>query len=173
VDDTADRTVRLAADGDVRAFSLLVAEHHAPMMRVAFVITGDGELAQDAVQSAWTIAWKRLGSLRERDRIQPWLVAIAANEARGILRTRRRHPVVEIPPGLVAGGGDPGGDIDQLDLARALRGLSGEDRSLLALRYVAGLDSGEIAAQLGLSASGVRSRLARLLDRLRGELDHD
>jgi len=51
--------------------------------------------------------------------------------------------------------------------------LSAEDRSLLALRYVAGLDSTEIAAHLGGSASGIRSRLARLLDRLRVDLDHD
>jgi len=172
VDDTADRTVRLAADGDVRAFSRLVAEHHAPMLRVAFVVTGDADLAQDAVQSAWTIAWRRLPSLRQTDRIQPWLVAVAANEARGILRRDRRHPVIEIPPDLVDRGGDPGATIDQLDLARSLSGLSADDRALLALRFVAGLDSGEIARHLNLSASGVRSRLARLLDRLRGELDH-
>jgi RNA polymerase sigma-70 factor (ECF subfamily) len=172
VDDTADRTVRLAAEGDVQAFSRLVAEHHGPMMRVAFVITGDGELAQDAVQSAWTIAWRRLDSVRDRARIEPWLVAVAANEARALLRSRRRHPVVEIPPEIAAAGADPGGAIDQLDLTRALSGLSPDDRTLLALRFVAGLDSGEIAAHLGLSASGVRSRLARLLDRLRAELDH-
>jgi DNA-directed RNA polymerase specialized sigma24 family protein len=38
------------------------------------------------------------------------------------------------------------------------------------MRYVAGLDSSEIARQMGISASGVRSRLARLLERLREDL---
>jgi DNA-directed RNA polymerase specialized sigma24 family protein len=43
---------------------------------------------------------------------------------------------------------------------------------LLALRFAAGLDSSQIAEQLGLSASGVRSRLSRLIERLRLDLDH-
>jgi len=63
--------------------------------------------------------------------------------------------------------------IDLVDLERALGRLEPDDRRLIAMRYVAGLDSTEIAAQLGGSASGVRSRLARLLDRLRTDLDHD
>jgi len=60
--------------------------------------------------------------------------------------------------------------VDIVDLDRVLRGLKAEDRSLLAMRYAAGLDSAEIARQLGMSASGVRSRLARLLQRLREDL---
>ena len=68
--------------------------------------------------------------------------------------------------------GDPADHIPTLDLARALARLGPDDRTLLALRFVAGLDSNEIATQLGISASGVRSRLARLVDRLRKELDH-
>jgi RNA polymerase sigma factor (sigma-70 family) len=71
------------------------------------------------------------------------------------------------------GDGDPADAIGLVDLERALRRLSPDDRSLIALRYVAGLDSTEIAAQLGGSASGIRSRLARLLERLRTDLDHD
>ena len=63
----------------------------------------------------------------------------------------------------------PGG-IDVLDLERVLRGLEPEDRALLTLRYVGGLDSGEIAMQLGMSASGVRTRLMGLLGRLRMDL---
>jgi DNA-directed RNA polymerase specialized sigma24 family protein len=48
--------------------------------------------------------------------------------------------------------------------------LEPSDRALVALRYVAGLDSFELATALGMSASGVRARLARILDRLRLEL---
>lgn len=71
----------------------------------------------------------------------------------------------------VPGAGDPADAIATVDLARALRGLKPDDRSLLALRFVAGLDSTEIAAHLGVSASGVRSRLSRLIERLRTDLD--
>lgn len=161
-----------AVGGEERAFALLVRAHHESMLRVAFVITGDREVAADAVQTAWSVAWQRLGSLRDPRAIRAWLVAIAANEARLSLRRQRRRTVVElamIPAGV---GEDPGGRIEVVDLQRAMRDLSADDRMLLALRFAAGWDSGEIAAHMHLSASGVRSRLERLLDRLRRELDH-
>ena len=79
---TQETTVRRAAEGDEVAFARLVAAHHASMVRVAYVIVGDAALASDAVQSAWEIAWRKLGDLREPDQVRAWLVAIAANEAR-------------------------------------------------------------------------------------------
>ena len=168
-----DPTVRLAADGDQAAFARLVSEHHPSMARVAYAITGDAETAADAVQIAWSIAWRRLGSLRDHTMVRAWLVAIAANEARKGIRRQRGRPVVDISTSLeVRGGGDPADRIATMDLARALRSLSPDDRTLLALRFVAGLDSSEISTQLGISASGVRSRLARLIERLRMELGH-
>jgi RNA polymerase sigma-70 factor (ECF subfamily) len=144
------------------------------MARVAFVICGDPETARDAVQSAWAIAWRRIGSVRDPSQVRAWLVAVAANEARQSVRRQRRIRFVDVADANeVIGEGDPADRISVVDLRRVLRGLSPDERTLLALRYVAGLDSAEIAAHLGGSASGVRSRLARLLDRLRIDLDHD
>jgi RNA polymerase sigma factor (sigma-70 family) len=169
-----ETTVRWAAEGDDAAFARLVAEHHASMTRVAFVIVGDAAAASDAVQAAWSIAWRQIGGLREPAQVRAWLVAIAANEARQAVRRGRRRPVVDLSVALDRhGDGDPADAIGLVDLERALRRLSPDDRGLIALRYVAGLDSTEIAAQLGGSASGIRSRLARLLERLRMDLDHD
>ena len=168
----AEATIRLAADGDQTAFAELVVEHHAAMARVAYVVAGDAELAADAVQSAWEVAWRRLRTLRQPDRIRPWLVAIAANEARQSLRRQRRVTFAD-PVALEMPGPDDAADaIDLVDLQDALKALKPDERLLLALRYVAGLDSTEIAAQLGMTPSGVRSRIARLLERLRMDLDH-
>lgn len=168
-----DSIVARAANGDQAAFAGLVAEHHASMARVAYAITGDSESAADAVQSAWSIAWRHLRSVRDGSTIRAWLVAIAANEARQTMRRQHRRTVVDISTQVeLSAGGDPGAQIATVDLARALQMLNPDERSLLALRFAAGLDSSEIAAQLGMSASGVRSRLSRLIDRLRTELDH-
>jgi len=167
-----ETTVRSAATGDEIAFARLVTEHHASMARVAYVVCGDADATRDAVQSAWTIAWRRMRSLRDPSQVGAWLVAIAANEARQTTRRQRRRPVTDISGDLdVAGGTDPGESLDLLDLRRALLELKTEDRLLLALRFAAGLDSYEIADQLRMSASGVRSRLARVIDRLRIDLD--
>ena len=61
--------------------------------------------------------------------------------------------------------------VADIDLRDAIAGLDPDDRALLALRYVAGFDSNELAGVLGISPSGVRNRLERLLKRLHEELD--
>ncbi len=167
-------TVERAIAGDEVAFARIVGAYHLDLVRVAFVVCDDEGLAEDAAQSAWWIAWRKLPSLRDPGRLRAWLVAIAANEARKTVKREHRHPVVELrvesDPSPEA---DPGGSIDHVDLANALGRLKAEDRALVALRYAADLDSSELAPVLGISASGVRTRLSRLLDRLRKELGDD
>jgi RNA polymerase sigma-70 factor, ECF subfamily len=167
----AAMTVAQAAAGDAAAFADIVARHHDDMARVCFVICGNQDAAQDAVQTAWSIAWRKLGSLREPERLRAWLVTIAANEARQDLRRHRRHTVVEIEVADVGSEeDDPARRVERSDLAAALRRLPDEDRALLALRHVAGFDATEIGRAMGISPSGVRSRLMRAAARLRVEL---
>jgi RNA polymerase sigma-70 factor (ECF subfamily) len=165
-------TVQLAAAGDEVAFARIVAAHRAEMVRVAFVVCGDWDMAQDAAQAALWIAWRKLPSLHDPERLRPWLLSVVANEARGIVRHRRRHPVVELTIATDdPGDDDPGDEIGQVDLSNALHRLAPEDRALIALRYLADLDSTEIGSLTGRSPSGVRTRLSRVLDHLRKELD--
>lgn len=174
-EDTLARAIPLAASGDQAAFARIVQAHHGDMTRVCYVICGDLDLADEAVQSAWPIVWKKLGTLKDPARLRPWLVSVAANEARQLIRHRRRRTVVElsVSPGSDHAYADPAGRTADLDLANALAKLAPDDRALLALRYVAGFDSTELARATGRSASGTRARLARLLDRLRTELRDD
>jgi RNA polymerase sigma-70 factor, ECF subfamily len=173
-EDQAGTVLERAAAGDEVAFARIVAAHHADMRRVAYVVCHDAEMAEDACQQAWQISLRRLSSVREPASLRSWLVAVAANEARKLAGRQRKRWVIEgsVRP-LAEEGRDPGDTIDQVDLARALAHLKPDDRALLALRYYADLDSTEIARLRGGSASGTRVRLARLLDRLRKELDHD
>lgn len=163
--------VRLAASGDREAFTGIVEEHAADMARLSFAICGDSELARDAVQAAWDIAWRKLSSLRDETRLRSWLLVLAANETRRLGRRQRLRAILE----RAGHREDPqpyvtDTSVERLDLARALRKLSARDREMLGLRYGVGLSSSEIAAHVGLSASGVRVRLGRLLGRLREEL---
>jgi len=162
-------TLTQAAAGDEAAFARIVNAYHADMVRVAYGVCGDREQALDAVQAAWVIAWRKLRTVRQPDRLRSWLVAVAANEARHVAR-RRRPAVIEIAMDVPGPGGDPSDEISRVDLVNALRHMKPDDRSLIALRYGAGLDSNDIAALLNISASGVRVRLMRALERLRKEL---
>jgi len=167
---TVASTVALAGAGDETAFAQLVTTYHADMARVAFVACGDRELAEDAVQSAWLVAWRKLRSLRDPERVRPWLLAVTANEARQLLR-RRHGPVLEIDVDVAADRrADPSTGVERLDLRRALAHLSPDDRALLAMRYVVDLDSDELGAAVGTSPSNARTRLSRIVDRLRKEL---
>jgi RNA polymerase sigma factor (sigma-70 family) len=172
--ETSAGLMRLAADGDELAFAGIVDAYHTDMSSVCFVITGgDVELTEEAVQSAWPIAWRKLRTIRDPERLRPWLISIAVNEARQLSRRRRRGRVLEISvardPSATTPW-DPGSHVGDIDLRNALAGLSPEDRALIALRYVAGFDSTELALALQMSPSGTRARLARLLGRLRSEL---
>ena len=172
----AGELVRAAALGDEAAFTELVARHHLDLQRVAYVICRDPALAEDAAQAAWAIAWRRIGAVKEPEQIRGWLVAVAANEARRIMRSRhsrvqeisvadvemRSLPDLRSDP-LAAG-------IANTDLRRVLAALEPMDRALIALRYIAELSSDEIGRALGMSSSGARGRLSRLLLRLRGDL---
>jgi RNA polymerase sigma factor (sigma-70 family) len=162
--------VEAALGGDTMAFARIVRAHHDDMARACRVVLGDPELAQDAAQAAWPIAWQKLRTLRDPARLRPWLVSIAVNEARQMLRHQHRYQVVSIDVADVSSSHhDPAARIADADLLALVRGLPAEDRTLLALRYVAGFDATEIGDMLEMSASGVRSRLSRLVDRLRRE----
>jgi len=172
--ETSAGLMRLAAGGDELAFARIVDAHHADMSSVCFVVTGgDADLAEQAVQSAWPIAWRKMDTLHDPARLRPWLISIAVNEARQLARRQRRGRVLEITVALdpsTAAPRDPASRAGDIDLRNALARLKAEDRALVALRYVAGFDSTELARALGMSPSGTRARLARLLSRLRSEL---
>src|SRR5512143_4076703 len=95
-DEALARAIPLAASGDHAAFARIVQAHHGDMTRVCYIVCGDLDLADEAVQAAWAIAWAKLGTLKDPERLRPWLVSVAANEARQILRRRRRRSVVEL-----------------------------------------------------------------------------
>jgi len=168
--------VQAAATGDEEAFTELVSRHHQDLLRVAYVICRDPALAEDAAQAAWAIAWRRIGDVQDPARIRAWLVTVVANEARMAMRSRRSS-VREISVGDIALAAVPDTRSDPLaesiaasDLRRVLESLDPTDRALIALRYVADLSSEEIGRALGMSSSGARGRLSRVLIRLRGEL---
>ncbi|MBI2780732.1 MAG: sigma-70 family RNA polymerase sigma factor [Chloroflexi bacterium] len=178
--DPATTAIERALAGDESAFRWIVETHSSDMRQVAFVVCGDLDLAEEAVAVAWPIAWRKLRSLREPGSLRPWLVSIAANEARGLVQLRARRAVREIAVEAVtdvdAGSHvvSPHGSLaSALDLANALAGLRPADRSLLALRYVAGLNSTELARVTGLTPAGTRARLKRLLQHMRRELGDD
>jgi RNA polymerase sigma factor (sigma-70 family) len=170
--ETQRSIVELAIAGDELAFARIVATHHDDMARIAYFVCGDRDIAEEAEQTAWAVAYRRLKDVRDPARLRPWLMSVAANEARQIARSRRRRTVRE----LAVGNRTVPRDVDRaalMDLSNALSRLDPKDRAIVGLRYLGGFESAEIGRALGMTAVGVRVRLHRLLGRLRKDLGDD
>jgi RNA polymerase sigma factor (sigma-70 family) len=169
--DTGD-LIASAAAGDEIAFRRIIGAHHDDMRRVCSYVVGDRAIADEATQAAWVIAWKKIGTVREPASLRPWLMAVAVNEAKQLLRRHRRRAEFEIAVEASSepGGADPATGVAAIDLDAAMTRLDPDDRALLAMRYVAGFDSNELAEATGISPSGIRSRIERALNRLRKDL---
>jgi RNA polymerase sigma-70 factor (ECF subfamily) len=166
-----DDLLSRARAGDMEAFTELVKVHGPDVVRLCTIVTADPIIAQDASQNTWRKVWLHLGALRDPERFRPWLYRVAANEAKQLLRRNRRHASERLD--AVQGPAEPVDLTQRMALESALQTLSAEDRELLAWRYVLGMSAPEIAAGIGLTPEGVRSRLMRIRDHLREELSDE
>jgi RNA polymerase sigma-70 factor (ECF subfamily) len=164
------RLVQRAAAGDEGAFAALVAAYSSSMARLSFAMTGDKEMARDAVQVAWEIAWRKLPTVRDPRRVRSWLLVLTANETRRVMRRQRTRRAAERLATPIAATADPDAMAIHADLERALGRLEPAARELLGLRFGLGMSSVEIAGHTGSSPNAIRIRLTRLLARLRQDL---
>ena len=166
--------VALARRGDGDAYASLVRAHSDIAFRTAMLITQDAAEAEEAAQDAFVKAWRALGRFREGEPWRPWLLKIVANEARNRRRSTGRRQALElrlVPDGQ-AGSAETAvlaGETRSTLLA-ALARLRDDDRLVLGCRYLLELSEAETAAALGVKAGTVKSRTARALERLRGEV---
>lgn len=162
-----------AAAGDEIAFRPIVAAHHEDMRRVCLAMVGDRGIADEAVQAAWVVAWKKISNVHGPEQLRPWLVSVAVSEAKQLLRKRRRRAEMEVTVDTARkpGGVDPATGIGSLDLRAAVLRLDSDDRALIAMRYGAGFNSTELAIATGKKPAAIRQRLKRLVDRLREDLN--
>jgi RNA polymerase sigma factor (sigma-70 family) len=162
-----------AQRGDPRAYEELVRPHQEIAFRVAYVITRNAADAEDAVQDALTKAWRALGRFRAGEPMRPWLLRIAANEARNRRRSSGRRERLALRAADSSGEAAPSPEeaaltrADRARLLAALDELPMEAREVLACRYLLDLSEDETAAALDIARGTVKSRTARALDRLR------
>ncbi len=164
--------VEQARRGDREAFAVLVHEVSDVLYSVAYRILRDTGLAEDALQNALVLAWRRLPKLRDPDRFEAWihriLVHACYDESQ---RTRSWRTSVTVLPIDVAGTADDVSAIaDRDELERAFRRLTIEQRAVFVLHHYVGLPLVEVAELLGIPAGTARSRLHYAIAGLRQAL---
>jgi RNA polymerase sigma-70 factor, ECF subfamily len=165
--------VQRAQRGDGEAFNALVDLDIDRCTAIAYRITRDHGMAEDAVQQAWLNAWRELPRLREPERFEMWLHRLLVNACYVELRHVRRWRDRIVPLTLDGAGAGPdpvraADDRDALD--RAFRRLSPERRAMFVLHHHAGMPLDTIAEILGLPLGTVKSRLHYSSDVLRAAL---
>jgi len=162
--------------GDAEAFAALVRAHQVRVRLVCLVFLGNKDEADDAAQEIFVKAFKSLSGFECEASFETWILRIADNHCRDLLRSRKsRH--TESLDALLAEKGDAFEALvsrsttkeepsayspqDFELLGRLFSALSQEDREILALREVEMLSYEEIGQKLNCSQDAVKGRLKR------------
>jgi RNA polymerase sigma-70 factor (ECF subfamily) len=170
------RLVERAQRGDDVAFAELVGLDGGRCYAIAFRILRDVELAKDAVQQAFLLAWRDLPRLHDPERFEVWLHRLLVNACYGEARRYRRWSVHvrALPVDGPSGPSDPMVSVDERDaLERAFRRLSPEHRAVFVLHHYAGLPLATIADVVGVPLGTVKSRLYHATRQVRSAVAAD
>ena len=164
--------VEQARRGDREAFAVLVHQVSDSLYSVAYRILRDTGMAEDALQNALLLAWRRIPRLREPDRFEAWIHRILVHACYDeSTRTRSWRTSVTALPVDLAGTLDGTSLVaDRDELERAFRRLTVDQRAVFVLHHYLGLPLVEVAELLGVPAGTARSRLHYALAGLRSAL---
>lgn len=168
--------VERARRGDPGAMDTLVERHHGAVYRMVLVLLSDPDQASDATQETFLRALRGLSGYRGEAAFRTWLLAIAANEARGMMRKgmRRREESLELAAPLPDGVDGEGMVLQRLEVERIrdlLPGLPEKQRQAVLLRVFDGLSFREVGEAIGSSEGAARVNYFHGIGRLRAMLD--
>ena len=153
------------ADGQA-AVTALYQVHAVGLIRLAVVMLGNRQAAEDVVQDAFCGLYRRWGQLTEPDRALFYLRASVLNGCRSELRARIRNSrrIARALPASVASAEDLAVIADEhREVLAAIRRLPDRQREALVLRYFADLGEPEIARSMGITEGTVKSTTSRAL----------
>jgi len=156
-----------SSDAEFRDF---VAARSRSLLRTAYLLTGDHQLAEDLLQTALTKTYLTWDRIRDRGAVESYVRATLVTTQTSWWRRRWRaeRPSAEFHE---QSGADEFGAIDERDRVwRCIRLLPPRQRAVVVLRYYEDLPEAEIARVLGCSPGTVKSQASRALATLRARL---
>src|SRR5664279_5145524 len=169
--DSSDRALVLRVrGGDSEAFGDLVQRYQTSVYNVCYRLLGESGAAEDQAQEAFIRAYQRLDQFDLDRPFGPWVRRVAANLCLNRL-AGTRGPVLSLDDerdqAIQDTTPDPAAAREQAETADALRAaiaaLPPQYRVVIELRHFQDLSYAEIAAELGLPVSDVKSHLFRCL----------
>ncbi len=169
-----------AAGGDQAAFSELYRRHERAVRGLVAAETRRAVDVNDIVQETFTLAWRRIGSLRSPERFRPWLLQIARRSVIEHGRRTARRPTLDGDDDLAlsaipdaADGPELVHELHELSgrLRSALEGLSRRDATVITLAAQLGFGPAEIAAAIGTTPNTAKVVLHRARARMRAAVE--
>jgi RNA polymerase sigma factor (sigma-70 family) len=122
--------------------------------------------AVESVQAAWAKGWERRDQLRQPASLLPWIISIAGNIRKSVLRQQQR----EISGDESRAASKPA-DAASIDARKVLKESKPLHRAVLEAHYMQGLTALEIAEAEGVSEGAIRLRLLRARRNLKKKVD--
>ena len=163
------RAREVLVDSEQGALASLYEEHAGSAFRLAYLLTGDAELAEDLVQDAFVRLIGRFADLRSPESFDAYLRRTIVNLTYGLFRRKRvERAYLARERASAARSVDGLPDIEARDeLWARLQGIAPRQRAALVLRYYEDLSDHQAAEVLGCSVRSVRSLVARGLQAMR------
>lgn len=166
-------------EGRTDALAALYDAYGRMAYGLAYRITRDPGLAEDAVQDAFLGAWNNARHYSpERASVKTWLLSIVHHRSVDIVR-RRRRPVESLTPETASPElvredlwSEVKQRLDRTTVVTALASLPNPQREAIEMAYFGGLTQVEIAAATGAPLGTVKSRVRAGLETLRRTLEH-
>jgi RNA polymerase sigma-70 factor, ECF subfamily len=167
----ASPSLSVVKPANEQSFTELLVPLVQPAYRLACAMLHDAHTAEDVVQEASLIAWRKLPNLADRTHLRAWFLGIVANECRNARRRRWWTGVtLGLPASLAITSGEER-SVSHSDVRNALRRLAHDDRLVVSLHFYLDMPISEIATVAGASVEATRRRLYRAIHRLRPDLE--
>ena len=157
--------------GNAEAFRELVERYRDQYARYALHMLGNREDAEEALQDAFTRAYRSLPRCEDPERFGAWLFRILVNRCRtaGTRRGRRARTFVTDDAALLGASEEHPEDRAawREEIDRALQQLRSEQREAFLLKYVEELGYEEMSRMTGVGVSALKMRVMRACERLR------
>src|SRR6476661_6899271 len=157
--------------GEVNAYGALVSRYRDKYARYAVHMLGNREDAEEALQDAFTRAYRSLARCEDPERFGAWLFRILVNRCRtvGARRGRRARTFVSDDLALYDAAEEHPAERSawREEIERALSRLRPEQREAFLLKYVEELGYDEMSRLTGAGVSALKMRVMRACDRLR------
>jgi RNA polymerase sigma-70 factor (sigma-E family) len=153
------------ADREI-AFPGFFERHHADLARLAYLITGDANVADDIASDALVEIWRHWARVEAADNPLAYARGVLANLARGWIRKQGRERRGLLSLRLFAEDARSADVPAVMDVRAALRRLPLRRRECVVLRYAFDVPEREVAEILGISVGTVKSQTSRGADQL-------